>query len=396
MQKQELIKNLLKEETKYSKYYLLIIEKAKLENRKKLKKNHKDYIYYENHHILPKSIFKEYKNLKDNPWNGVLLTAKEHFICHILIYKHYKKSDMKKQEWQMFNAINKMMFSNKYQIRYTSNTYQYLKNKTVNINSINKMAAFNNITKKIVYISTEEYYNNHIYSHPCENTVPYKNIITGETGRIDKEEFINNPNLVSTNKNRINLKDEEGNLINISKDDERYLNGELVNYHLGMKRSDESKKKMSKFQKSFHSENVLVKIDSENVFISRNDTRYLNGELESAFKGRPAHNKGIPMSEEQKIKLSESKKGKPGKSKGRKWLYSITGERFFEFIENKEKLNLYTLKELKQLGINIETSSKERNKGKIGFYDINGKRKFKYIKEEGLFTREEALIMGII
>ena len=38
MQNKELIKNLLKEETKYSKYYLLIIEKAKLENRKKLKK----------------------------------------------------------------------------------------------------------------------------------------------------------------------------------------------------------------------------------------------------------------------------------------------------------------------------------------------------------------------
>ena len=86
----EQLQEKLGQETKYSKYYLLIIEKAKSENRKKLKKDNKNYIYYENHHILPSSIYKEYKILKDNPWNGVLLTAKEHYICHTLIWKHYK------------------------------------------------------------------------------------------------------------------------------------------------------------------------------------------------------------------------------------------------------------------------------------------------------------------
>lgn len=395
MQREWLLEK-LKKETKYIKYYLNIIENAKLKNRKKLNKNHIEYFYYENHHILPKSIFPEYSDLKEYSWNGVLLTAKEHFICHLLIYKHYKKLNYKKYEWQMFNAFNKMNISTKCQVRYTSRIYQYIKNKTVNINSINKMAALNKESNIIEYINTFDYYNNPIYSHPCINTVPYKNLITGKTGRINKEEFNNNPNLVSVTKNRINVKDKNGKLFNVCINDNRYLSGELINYHIGLKRNDETKKKMCKFQRKFHKENVLVKIDNKNIFINRNDERYLSGELKHINTGRIAYNKGKQMSIEQKKKLSETKKGKPSKSKNRKSLYSLTGKRFFEFIENKEKLNLYTLKELKELGTHIVTSSKERNKGKIGFYDINGKRKFRYIKEEGLYTTSEAKTMGII
>lgn len=39
--------------------------------------------YYENHHILPKSIVKNSKT--------VSLTGREHYICHKLIYKHCRK-----------------------------------------------------------------------------------------------------------------------------------------------------------------------------------------------------------------------------------------------------------------------------------------------------------------
>ena len=63
----------------YKKIYNSIIAKAKLENR--IKHNG---IYYENHHILPISLKGE--NKKDNL---VLLTAKEHFICHKLLLHIY-------------------------------------------------------------------------------------------------------------------------------------------------------------------------------------------------------------------------------------------------------------------------------------------------------------------
>ena len=66
-------------QNKYLKWYLNIIENAISLNRKK----NKD-IYFERHHILPKSCFKQYS--KEN-WNIVYLTAKEHFICHLLLVK---------------------------------------------------------------------------------------------------------------------------------------------------------------------------------------------------------------------------------------------------------------------------------------------------------------------
>lgn len=125
----ESIKNLLKEETKYSKYYLLIIEKSKLDNRKKLKKDNKNYIYYENHHILPSSLFPDYKDLKINKWNSVLLTAKEHYICHALIWKHYKKLNSKEQYSMSyaFCHMNTKRGENQRTYRYNSKLYEYCK-----------------------------------------------------------------------------------------------------------------------------------------------------------------------------------------------------------------------------------------------------------------------------
>ena len=62
------------------KIYESIINNAKSENRVKLRKNQKKFIYYENHHILPRCLGGN--NEKENL---VLLTAREHFICHKLL-----------------------------------------------------------------------------------------------------------------------------------------------------------------------------------------------------------------------------------------------------------------------------------------------------------------------
>lgn len=64
----------------YQRIYNQIIQKAISENRVKTKNN-----YYERHHIIPKSLGGS--NSKDNL---VLLTAKEHFICHYLLVKIHK------------------------------------------------------------------------------------------------------------------------------------------------------------------------------------------------------------------------------------------------------------------------------------------------------------------
>jgi hypothetical protein len=90
--------------SKYIKLYYDIIYKAKSENRVKY-----EGIYYENHHILPKSIYKRYSKTK---WNLVLLTAKEHFICHKLLYKHYETIGDIKNYNKMIFAMNRMCNGN--------------------------------------------------------------------------------------------------------------------------------------------------------------------------------------------------------------------------------------------------------------------------------------------
>ncbi len=122
MNKTQLQEKLL-QETKYSKWYLDIIENANSENRAKLNKLNEEYIYYENHHILPKSLFKEYKNLKENKWNSVLLTAKEHFIVHLCIWKHYKSLKYTYGEIKMSKSFLILSSDGKH----TSKEYTYFK-----------------------------------------------------------------------------------------------------------------------------------------------------------------------------------------------------------------------------------------------------------------------------
>ncbi|MDR2457688.1 MAG: hypothetical protein LBD41_04330 [Clostridiales Family XIII bacterium] len=73
----------------YKAIYFKIITNAKKQNRIKLPRSSKNYIYYELHHIKPKCLFPKTSNLTENPENGVLLTAREHYICHLLLQKIY-------------------------------------------------------------------------------------------------------------------------------------------------------------------------------------------------------------------------------------------------------------------------------------------------------------------
>jgi hypothetical protein len=41
------------------------------------------------HHILPKSVFPEYENLKKFPWNSTILEYSDHISAHVLLLKAY-------------------------------------------------------------------------------------------------------------------------------------------------------------------------------------------------------------------------------------------------------------------------------------------------------------------
>lgn len=63
--------------SKYERWYYSIINKAQSQLRSK-----NGEVYYEIHHIIPKSL-----GGLDSEENLVLLTGREHFICHWLLYK---------------------------------------------------------------------------------------------------------------------------------------------------------------------------------------------------------------------------------------------------------------------------------------------------------------------
>ncbi len=97
---------------KYYNWYYKIIENANSENRKKF-----NGTYYESHHIIPKSFAGS--NKKENL---VLLTSKEHFICHRLLTKICISKDNK---IKMLYALHRLSCGNINQ--YTGRQYSVAK-----------------------------------------------------------------------------------------------------------------------------------------------------------------------------------------------------------------------------------------------------------------------------
>lgn len=86
-------------ETKYSRWYFAIIKRALNQQRSK-----GGQVYYERHHIVPKSIDPTLVDLNANPHNGVLLTAREHILCHWLLCYMTEGRD-KRSAMRAFHAM---------------------------------------------------------------------------------------------------------------------------------------------------------------------------------------------------------------------------------------------------------------------------------------------------
>lgn len=94
-------------QNKYTRCYYSIIDRAKTRTLS-------SDIYTELHHIIPKSLGGS--NLKENL---VKLTAKEHFICHLLLTKMTNHHAMVYAAWKMSNQTNE------HQERYKINSSIY-------------------------------------------------------------------------------------------------------------------------------------------------------------------------------------------------------------------------------------------------------------------------------
>lgn len=119
--------------------------------------------YSENHHVIPRSIAKHFNNPSkaETPINLVKLTAKEHYICHLLLVKITQK------RYQYFKAIkhkNVKHFLSNY--RSMLFAFNMMKNATANKNQsrlkINKKSElFENMKSEYAQLVSES---NTIYS----------------------------------------------------------------------------------------------------------------------------------------------------------------------------------------------------------------------------------------
>lgn len=94
--------------------YEKILNEAGLKNRKKLARNNKDYIYYENHHIIPRCV-----GGNDEKENLVLLVPKEHYLVHKLLTYIYRGN------LKIAQAFFLMTFDKRKKIRISLRDYAY-------------------------------------------------------------------------------------------------------------------------------------------------------------------------------------------------------------------------------------------------------------------------------
>ena len=112
---------------KYTNCYISLIEKASkrfeiddsvqiIQNTRRARKQ---LGYVEGHHIIPRSIKPE---LSNNHYNIIYLTAKEHFIAHLLLTKMFSG----KEQTKMIFAFRRIHYDNNGK-RYTSRLFSNLK-----------------------------------------------------------------------------------------------------------------------------------------------------------------------------------------------------------------------------------------------------------------------------
>lgn len=129
---------------KYSKYYQYIIDGSIAKQRSK-----KDSCYYERHHILPKSL-----GGNNSKHNLVYLTAREHFVVHLLLVRMVQDADV----YRMVNAIRrftkKVSNSREYELLRTTIS-RYSKG---NLNPAHGRIWIHNVeTKEIQYVQETDF-----------------------------------------------------------------------------------------------------------------------------------------------------------------------------------------------------------------------------------------------
>lgn len=175
---------------------------------------------YEKHHICPSSLFPEYKKLKDNPWNMIKLTPRQHYIAHWILAKTFNG--------KMWYALFMMSMGNKNSFMdrdylISSKQYEYCKDKLKGIKRSEEHKKLLAESKKnhTVYKDQD---GNKFWLHKDDPLIEEKGLVghtkgssrkgvnkgivtcinlkTNEKIKVSKKEFDNNDHYVGVNHNK--------------------------------------------------------------------------------------------------------------------------------------------------------------------------------------------------
>lgn len=222
-----------------------------------------DIIEY--HHILPKSLFPEYEDLKIHKWNGVYLSASAHMIAHWILKRALLCQETSFALWAMCTYNNEYNKSSRMYAEARKSHQEYVREFTRKTNTGYSL---------------------------------YKDI-DGNTFRCKKDDpRVASGELVGINKGYIVAKHSiTGERVRMKTTDERYLSGEYTHVNKGA---------VSKYRGTTMSDDR--KLSHSKLMKEIMGTPEMQLKLSESHKGLAAHNKGILCTEEQKKKVSEATK----------------------------------------------------------------------------------------
>ena len=177
------------------------------------------------HHILPKSMWKQFEDFSKFGWNKVLLSEREHFIAHLLLWKSFENNEMTTAMNMMSNffEVKNSRLYEELRKQFKENLREEIKNRPQF--STKGITTVVDKDGKRFSVSTDD---------PRYRNGDLKHFLKGV-----KKSF-------PTTKGQVTVKDKDGNTFNVKKDDPRYLSGELLHISKGVKRKDFSERRKNK------------------------------------------------------------------------------------------------------------------------------------------------------
>ena len=242
----------------YLNRYITFIEQCQQKNI-----GHEGYV--ERHHICPKAddMFPEYKDFRQHSWNCAILTARQHFIAHIILERVFESPKTKEALFFMSNGKWK-----KY--KNYSKRYERLRIEILPI-WVEKGRQLGYMTTGQALVKDKD---GNTFRIPVDDLRLKTGELVGHTkGMITAENSsgeriyvdINDQRVVSgeyqyISKNKVVTKNSLGEILYVRNDDPRYLSGELV---------------------GFTKNQVTVRNDMGETFnVDKNDERYLSGKYQ--------------------------------------------------------------------------------------------------------------------